>query len=144
MDIPGWQGSSEEKKQAAVPVTLQVLELTLLFIMGPPTDHDTIYTVLWWHMIVDQKSAYIRYLLLLVSISHTFPFFGSYDSLELDFMDIDINEDEKESVVSVLYSFDSFTQSQKIITFQFYNNKLSVIGKDEKIKEKSPIAKLWF
>lgn len=51
-------------------------------------------------------------------------------------MDIDINEDEKESVVSVLYSFDSFTQSQEIITFQFYNNKFSIIGKYEKIKEK--------
>lgn len=93
-------------------------------------------------MIVDQISAYIRYLLLLVSISHTFPFFGSYDSLELDLMDIDINEDKKESVVSVLYSFDSFTQYQEI-TIQFYNNKFSVIGKDEKIKEKRPIAKLW-
>lgn len=59
-------------------------------------------------------------------------------------MDIDINEDEKESVVSVLYSFDSFTQSQETITFQFYNSQLSVMGKDEKIKEKRPIAKLWF
>lgn len=46
MDIPGWQGSLDEKKQAAVPVTLQVLELTLLFIMGPPTDHNTKYTLL--------------------------------------------------------------------------------------------------
>lgn len=86
-------------------------------------------------MIVDQKSDYIRYFLLLVSISHTFPFFGSYGSLELDLMDIDINEDKKESVVSVLNSFDSFTQSQEIITFQFYNDKFSVIGKDEKINE---------
>lgn len=84
---------------------------------------------------MDQKLVYIQYLLLLVSISHTFSFFGSYDSLELDLMDIDINEDEKESIVSVLYSFDSFKQSQEIITFQFYNNKFNVIGKDEKIKE---------